>query len=84
MGFDGGKIGGIEFKFKLEFSWLSFAFTVATHRRNSDSPRQFEPEGAETIMAEEAQSCAKTVIELSQKDNLRTYAKWQSFDAGRV
>jgi hypothetical protein len=70
MGFDGGKIGGIEFKFKLEFSWLSFALPsplIAV----TDSPRQFEPEGAETIMAEEAQSCAKTVIELSQKDNLR-------------
>ena len=27
MGFDGGKIGGIEFKFKLELSWLSFGLS---------------------------------------------------------
>jgi hypothetical protein len=35
-------------------------------------------------MPEEAQSCAKTVIELSQKDSAEERAKWQSFNARKV
>ncbi len=40
MGFDGGKIGWIEFKFKLELSWLGFGLGGTTHRRNSYAPRR--------------------------------------------
>ena len=41
MGFDGGKIGRIEFKFKLELSWLGLGPSDnATHHHNPDTSRQ--------------------------------------------
>jgi hypothetical protein len=40
MCFDSGKIGGIEFKFKLELSWLAFRLITVRHNRNSYAPRQ--------------------------------------------
>ena len=40
MGFDGGKIGGIEFKFKLELSWLTFGLSSIRHSCNSYAPSQ--------------------------------------------
>src|SRR6476646_3028722 len=40
MRFDSGKIGWIEFKFKLELSWLTFGLITVRHNRNSYAPSQ--------------------------------------------
>src|SRR6476660_8806916 len=39
MRFDSGKIGWIEFKFKLELSWLTFGL-ITRHNCNSYAPRE--------------------------------------------
>jgi hypothetical protein len=44
MRFDGGKVGWIEFKFELKFSWLNLRLTSTTHSRNSYAPRKLSLE----------------------------------------
>src|SRR6476659_3335103 len=66
MRFDSGKIGWIEFKFKLELSWLTFGLITVRHNRNSYAPRQVSQKALKLSclkklnLAEIAMDCHKT------------------------
>ena len=75
MRFDGGKIGGIEFKFKLELSWLTLGLTTASHGRNSIAPHQLSHNALKLSCLKTANLARKAASHVGGPDSLIKFAK---------